>query len=1056
MTITGTEQPGVLTQEPLFVSGQYSPEKLWWKNGFASIHVENGTRHQVLELLKLLSPVDQSRLTLSSDQTVAMQADTFFDLLEQFQEPKAPVQKMIKLDENLKLFIRIQRWAFQIVRNYDVLAFAGLADMGTDQLVEEFLKLAYSGDEGWVQSGGMKNHVAAWVPALTDTYAQALRRLYITSADDYLKDSWNSRLPWKRDKHGQVIVDHWLCYCVDRFIQKCSVEIQQEDSDETSGSGFRIPYRGEQELIEAWQKGLGQKEKQPFSADRWLIWRMLKHTFSESGWKASTVTDTSGAGTCHLEMELLPPAANSSVSEWKLIWYIAHNHWPHRVPLSQWWEQEKRVIWIGHERLDRPDSWFLPLLRQAGEFSHLIERTLQQPAPAEVVIPPTELMPLIYDDLPKIAGLGVEFKYPDIETLETNDVRIRVQVKRAKSKGAQRGRQQSARTESWFDAQQIVDFDWTVVLGETEISRDEFQRMVEEQSPYIQLGGSWRLVPIQEIFEQLKSFQQFTQPESAQTNLLQFSRTVSLSNESPIDVEVEYESDAIVVKRWIEALRSAANPPKLPEPMGFHGELRHYQMLGFSWLIHLRKMGLGGCLADDMGLGKTIQILAYLMYLKEENQARGVHLLVCPTSLLQNWRSELTRFTPELRVHVHHGSARNNPQEDGILPLELAVPKVDLVMTTYATVVRDRELLSHFEWDALVVDEAQNIKNADTKQATAVRELSAFHSIALTGTPIENRLEELWSIMEFLNVGYLGNRSWFRRQFVSQVSHEPKGQAARRLQLLLQPVLLRRRKTDPSIQVELPEKWEVREYTGLTAEQAALYQSIVGQLWSGISSAASAMSRRGQILAALVRLKQLCDHPCLIAGGSNTVQRSAKLKILLDLVSDVVEEDEGALIFTQFRDMGELICEALEQRFGWKPRFLHGGLSASVRGEIVSAFQSRKDPSPVLVLSLKAGGVGLNLTRANHVFHFDRWWNPAVEDQATDRAFRIGQTKDVQVHKLVCSGTLEERIDKLITAKRTLSQAVVGESEGWITELNDGQLQSLFALDMESALEEDD
>ncbi|GMA58595.1 hypothetical protein GCM10025858_30980 [Alicyclobacillus sacchari] len=615
------------------------------------------------------------------------------------------------------------------------------------------------------------------------------------------------------------------------------------------------------------------------------------------------------------------------------------------------------------------------------------------------------------------------------------------------ARGGRDNRSIASTSHQWLDAQQLVDFDWSIVVQDRELSQQDFAQMVAEQAPFIRVEGSWRLVPIADI---LRELERLGLGADRKATVLDLSRTIALAQESgELSLEVEFASEAAEVKRVVDVFAHALQVPAAEPPHGLRGQLRHYQAHGFSWLMHLREIGCGACLADDMGLGKTVQLLAYLLKLKEERAAQGVHLLVCPTSLLANWRAELERFTPDLRVYVHHGPLRD-------LGAALTVDKVDLIMTTYATLVRDLESFLACSFDVIAIDEAQNIKNASTKQARALRMLKGRHRVALTGTPVENRLEELWALMDFLNPGYLGTLAWFRRTFADLASGDKDSASdIARLQALLRPVLLRRRKTDPDIQTELPEKWEVDERAYLTAEQAAMYQAFVDQLFTGIGAGTKAMSRRGMILSTLVRLKQVCDHPCLISGGTPSLRRSGKLRQLIDLLRIVVEDGECALVFTQFRDMGEILCDTMEAEFGVRPQFLHG----------VSCPQSRRNrrivskwPRSVADFGVVAArrGVGLNLTRANHVFHYDRWWNPAVEDQATDRAYRIGQTKDVQVHKMICAGTLEERIDQMILSKRELSEAVVSSSQEWVTELDDDSLRELFALTPQTVWEEDD
>jgi len=957
------------------------------------------------------------------------------------------------LAPELALYVRIQRLARVMVTRREFLPFAAPAEISLPEIFKACLRAAEADEDGWSHwSGHTEEYVGRWVPAWTSERSRALRLVYASRADEQWVSGWKDSFAWAKRDHGQILLDAWVGLCTDYFVRPLLVKPEANFSAGASNTAYRVSYRGEDEVVERWQAALwGEIEEPFFAADGWLVWRILRQSFQPSGWRREWLNDHSGRAHYHLEFELVPPMARSEV-DWRLEYYIVHNLFGIRAPLKDWWTQSRREWEIGNEVLIAPDEWILQDLWKAGAECGPIQASLETRAPAGCVIPPEAVLDLITTQLPKLTTLGFTVHTPELNAEQAADVKIRVQVQRVKSKVAS-----SAwvnRSQSWFDAQQLVDFDWTVVVGDTLITREEFEEMVEKRTPVIQLEGSWRLIPLESILNQVRALMGSSDQKSV--DLLQFSRSVLMSEaaaDDEVSVDLDFLHEAEQARGMLDLLSGAEAPELMATPAGFLGTLRHYQSVGYSWLIQLRKFDCGGCLADDMGLGKTIQVLAYLQYVKEQNLNRAPHLLVCPTSLLQNWRAEIARFTPELRVYVHHGATRNVTQPNGQSPLKEAFEEYDLVMTTYATVMRDLEEFTDRTWDVLVLDEAQNIKNAQTKQAQAVRKLVASHRIALTGTPVENRLEELWSIFQFTNPGYLGTVAWFRKEFAEPVANHPQSLAARKLQRLLRPVLLRRHKTDPAIQVELPEKWEVREYSSLTTEQAALYQSFVNRLFVGVSNRGLSMSRRGQILAALVRLKQVCDHPCLVTGGSTDVARSGKLNLLLDLLEDVVSEGDAALVFTQFRDMGELLCGAMEGRFGWRPRFLHGGQTAQMRGEIVEAFQTSKDSAPVLVLSLKAGGVGLNLTRANHVFHFDRWWNPAVEDQATDRAFRIGQTKDVQVHKLGCLGTLEERIDTLIESKRQLSATVVGDSEAWLTELDDEELRGLFALNEETAVE---
>jgi len=467
-------------------------------------------------------------------------------------------------------------------------------------------------------------------------------------------------------------------------------------------------------------------------------------------------------------------------------------------------------------------------------------------------------------------------------------------------------------------------------------------------------------------------------------------------------------------------------------------------------LTFLRQCGFGACLADDMGMGKTIQLIAYILHQREiaPDKSRP-SLIICPMSVVGNWYRELQRFAPSLSVMIHHGSERLSGQD--------FIEQVDayaIVITTYTLALRDREHLAAVQWETLVLDEAQNIKNESAKQTQAIKTLHAAHKIALTGTPVENRLQELWSIMDFLNTGYLGSGTDFRKRFALPIELYHDAERSNILQRLIQPFVLRRLKTDKAIIQDLPEKMEMKVFCNLTREQASLYEAVVQDMMEKITEAAG-IERRGLILAALTRLKQVCNHPAqFMDDHSQLSNRSGKLERLREMLEEVLAEGDKALIFTQYAEMGGLLRQYLQDTLGVETLFLHGGTSKKHRDLFIQRFQEEQRNVPLFVLSLKAGGVGLNLTAANHVFHYDRWWNPAVENQATDRAFRIGQQKHVQVHKFICSGTLEERIDQLIEQKRNLAERIVGSGENWLTELSTEQLKELFALDRFAIMEQ--
>ena len=504
---------------------------------------------------------------------------------------------------------------------------------------------------------------------------------------------------------------------------------------------------------------------------------------------------------------------------------------------------------------------------------------------------------------------------------------------------------------------------------------------------------------------------------------------------------------------WLDeiAATGALRPVPVAAPAALDGVLRPYQHRGLEWLAHLSAHGIGGVLADDMGLGKTVQVIALLCHERTGGDV-GPTLIVCPMSLVGNWSRELGRFAPSLRVTVHHGPGRD--RGDGFAA---AAADSDVVLTTFATATRDRETLSAQQWQRVVVDEAQHVKNVNTAAARALRRLPAAHRLALTGTPVENRLEDLRAVIDLVNPGLLGSASTFRARYAEPIERDRDPGAVRRLSALTRPFILRREKTDPAIAADLPAKTEMTVRANLTVEQAALYRAVVDELMAALRDRRQRVLRRRTVLAALTRLKQVCNHPAhYLADGTALTRRgrhrSGKVELLADIVTTLVSEGDRALVFTQFAAFGELLAPWLSELLGADIPLLHGGLVRSERDRMVAEFATDGGP-PVMLATLKAGGTGLNLTAANHVVHVDRWWNPAVEDQATDRAYRIGQRRHVHVRRFVCVGTLEERIDDLIASKRELSALTVAAGESWMSDLGDEELFELFALRDEAVSE---
>ncbi|SEP38128.1 DEAD/DEAH box helicase [Amycolatopsis saalfeldensis] len=588
---------------------------------------------------------------------------------------------------------------------------------------------------------------------------------------------------------------------------------------------------------------------------------------------------------------------------------------------------------------------------------------------------------------------------------------------------------------------ELAGFRWSIAVGDDEIGEEELARLVAAKTPLVRLRGRWISVDAERLRAGLEFLRRDPdrhprRPTAA--DLLELVRHAPEQAPLPVtDVSADGWVGDVLAERVHQAVPPVALPPS------FRATLRPYQQKGVAWLAFMSALGLGACLADDMGLGKTVQTLA-LEAVERAGADQRPTLVLCPMSLVGMWQREAANFAPGLRVHAHHGSARAHG--DALAGL---VAAADLVVTTYATAARDAGELEAFAWRRLVLDEAHAIKNADTATAKAVRRFTAGHRLALTGTPVENRLGDLWSVLDLLNPGLLGSRFEFRQRFAAPIERSGDTATAAALRRLTQPYLLRRVKTDPAIVPELPEKIEIRQEYRLTREQGTLYCAIVDEMMKKIESS-HGIKRRGNILAAITKLKQVCNHPAhLLHDGSPIGRRSGKVSRLEEILAEILASGDRVLCFTQYTEFGHLLVPHLSDRLGAEVAFLHGGLAKGARDAIVARFQSGDGPR-ILLLSLKAGGSGLTLTAASQVLHLDRWWNPAVENQATDRAFRIGQGRNVQVRKFVCPGTIEERIDTLITRKRALAGMVVGEGESPLTELSAEALRGVLTLGEEA------
>jgi SNF2 family DNA or RNA helicase len=704
---------------------------------------------------------------------------------------------------------------------------------------------------------------------------------------------------------------------------------------------------------------------------------------------------------------------------------------------------EARTVWSStgstltylEHRFDQPQEKLLAALGVASRLFPPVERSLRQASPVGVSLDREEAYMFLVEAAPLLEASHFGVLVPNWWAKRTA---------RLKAKARLKG--QAEEPSGFLTHDAVIGYQWELSLGGEHISRAEFEQLVALKQPLVRFRGEWVTLDPDQIEAALRFFD--AQQTEGEMGILDALKLTTGAN--GIDVPAGLELDETELEGWLsdflERLRQPDTSAAPDVPDTLKATLRPYQQRGFGWLTQMQQMGLGACLADDMGLGKTIQTIAFWLY---ERAVLGVDrpaLLVCPTSVVGNWRHELSRFAPSLKVISHHGPQRLQGED-----FTRSAQKTDVVLTSYALIHRDRETLEGVSWSSVTLDEAQNIKNPVTKQAQAARALPADMRLALTGTPVENRLSELWSISQFLNPGYLGARDTFRQQFSLPIERYGDQQAAAVLRQLTAPFILRRLKTDSNIIDDLPDKFENKVYCGLTPEQATLYEAAVREEMEAVETAEDDMARRGSILRMLTRLKQICNHPAQFLKEGDALgvaalgERSGKLTRLTEMLEEVFASSDRALIFTQYAQMGGHLQAYLRELFVDEVLFLHGGTPATKRQEMVRQFQAPRGPT-VFVLSLKAGGTGLNLTQANHVFHYDRWYNPAVENQATDRAFRIGQTKNVQVHKFVCLGTLEERIDELIEHKQALAESIVGEGESWLSEMSTAELHDLVAL----------
>jgi hypothetical protein len=693
-----------------------------------------------------------------------------------------------------------------------------------------------------------------------------------------------------------------------------------------------------------------------------------------------------------------------------------------------WSGKSKKVQQLGRAFRDPLDSLLEGLGRAARLFPPL-QLALQTGKPDSLTLDAQQAWSFLGEGAPLLGEAGFGVIVPGELTRGGQQrlrLRLRVGSKTHKVAGAVHGKASLALDE-------LLTVDWHAVIGDQALSMNELAALAKQKAPLVRYRGAWVAIDPSELGE----IQRRLASGSTRMKLGEAVRAALAGEIQAGTVSASVSASGTFAELLERLQQSPAS--ELAAPATLHATLRPYQARGLSWLNSMSALGLGACLADDMGLGKTIQLIAHLLLQKQRvPRDERPALLVAPTSVLGNWERELQRFAPSLIMAPHYGGARSRSAE--------SFPPGALVLTSYGLLRRDAELLAAVDWSVVALDEAQNIKNAASTVARAARALRASQRFALTGTPVENRLAELWSISEFLNPGLLGPLETFRRELAVPIERHNSPQATERLRRIVGPFVLRRLKSDKTIIADLPEKQEMTVACSLTREQATLYKAVVDEELRRIDSS-EGVERRGRVLALLTFTKQICNHPAQYLSEKGPLEgRSGKLARLTEMLEEALAAGDKALVFTQFREMGERLLSHLSAELKVEVLLLHGGTSKSKRDEMVQRFQEEPRGPRIFVLSVKAGGTGLNLTAASHVFHYDRWWNPAVEDQATDRAYRIGQKRSVQVHKLMCAGTVEERIAALLEQKRELAARVVGTGEQWITELDQSALRELFSL----------
>ena len=794
----------------------------------------------------------------------------------------------------------------------------------------------------------------------------------------------------------RALVRHFLAVQIERAIQGTRFPRTALDSVEGSFLTLALPGPDRQYRLSG-PALIGESD--------WLQWRSWRDRIQRSARDADERI-------CFR----LAEANGDSPDAWRLEWLLSSRRDPSLlVPLADFWGSGNRT---GRPAARSVREVLLQLGQAARIYGELWEG-MNSGAPAGVNLDRDSALEFLRTHAPVLQSAGFRVIVPAWWTA-TGQRRLRL---RLTPRGLATSKSAGTETSGMLGFDTLVDFQAQVVLDGEALTREEWERVVAAKEGLVQLRGQWMELRSEE-FAGIEEYWQAGDGLRSMT-VADLVRAQAGSDRLEIDPASDFG-------QMLAALQGTGALEMLEQPSGFVGTLRGYQVRGYSWLAYLERLGFGACLADDMGLGKTIQVLATILHDKTRNPDAGPTLLVAPTSVLGNWMREARRFAPALCAYIHHGPQRPRTKD----ALEEAIRGQDLVIVSFGIARLDAACLKAISWHRLVVDESQNIKNPTAAVTKALRGFRAPRRVALTGTPVENRLMDIWSLFSILNPGFLGTMTGFRKDFERPIMRNQDRNATQRLRGMVWPFILRRMKTDKSIIQDLPDKVEQNSYCNLTPEQASLYEAVIRDMEAKLADA-EGIGRQGLLLSTLMRLKQVCNHPAQFLQDSSefSESRSHKLARVCEMLDEIEAEGESALVFTQFAEIGKALEALFRQRYAGAVYYLHGGTPRIRREHMVEEFQNPDSERAIFVLSLRAGGTGITLTRANHVIHFDRWWNPAVENQATDRAYRIGQENTVFVHKMVTMGTLEERIDEMIEAKKKLAEQIVGGDESWLANL---------------------